>query len=30
MAFYRDGLEVVGIDGVIAAFPEQVKPLSSR
>ena len=27
MAFYRDGLEVVGLDGVIAALPEQVKAI---
>ncbi len=25
MAFYGDGLEVVGIDGMIGAFPEQVE-----
>jgi hypothetical protein len=25
MAFYGDGLEVVGIDGMVAAFPEKVK-----
>jgi hypothetical protein len=25
VAFYRDGLEVVGLYGMIAAFPEQVK-----
>jgi hypothetical protein len=25
MAFYGDGLEVVGIDGMIGALPEQVK-----
>jgi hypothetical protein len=24
MAFYGDGFEVVGIDGMVAAFPEQV------
>jgi hypothetical protein len=27
MAFYRNGLEVAGINGVIATFPEQVKAI---
>jgi hypothetical protein len=25
MAFYGDGFKVIGIDGIIAAFPEQLK-----
>jgi hypothetical protein len=27
MTFYGDGFEVIGLDGMIAAFPEQVKAM---